>query len=57
MKKWTAPVVTELKISATANEWKIQPSLDGGYLGDGKITGWFGESDGNNNNDNTDKVS
>ncbi len=43
MKEWTTPEVKELEIAETAHEFKIQPKLDGGYLGDGEVSGWFGE--------------
>lgn len=43
MKEWTTPEVMELEITATADEWKPQDCWDGAYLGDGKISGWFGK--------------
>lgn len=43
MKKWETPVIEELNINETAHNWCIEPKWDGGYLGDGEISGWFGE--------------
>lgn len=47
MKEWTTPEVKELEIAATADEWKFQLKLDGAYVGDGKVSGWFGEKESN----------
>lgn len=49
MKKWETPAMAELNINNTEHEWKIQPSLDGGYFGDGELSGWFGEDDDDTN--------
>uniref|UniRef100_UPI0040570C27 hypothetical protein n=1 Tax=Acetatifactor sp. TaxID=1872090 RepID=UPI0040570C27 len=57
MKKWETPAMTELQISETQHEWRVQPSLDGGYVGDGEVSGWFGDDDGNNTNNNTNQPS
>ena len=45
MKKWEKAEISCLDIAETSHEWKIQLSFDGGYLGDGKLTGWFGKPD------------
>ncbi len=45
MKKWENPAVEELNINETEHDWDIQPKLDGGYIGDGEFSGWFGEDD------------
>ena len=42
MKKWNAPAVITVELNETAHQWKFSCSRDGGYLGDGKLTGWFG---------------
>lgn len=47
MKKWETPAMEELEINETAHEWSLDLKLDGGYLGDGRVSGWFG---GNENN-------
>lgn len=49
MKKWETPAMAELNINNTEHEWKIQPSLDGGYFGDGELSGWFGKDDDDTN--------
>ena len=38
MKAWNRPEITELNISETAHNW-FGNSRDGGYLGDGQISG------------------
>ena len=38
MKKWNAPSVEELNINETAHNW-LGNSWDGGYIGDGHISG------------------
>ena len=43
MKKWERAEITCLDIAETSHEWRVQLSFDGGYLGDGKFTGWFGK--------------
>lgn len=43
MKKWNTPVVEVLELAETEHEFRFQFSKDGGYLGDGKISGWFGK--------------
>lgn len=55
MKKWEKAEINSLDISMTEHEWKIQPSLDGGYFGDGEISGWFGKD--NSGNKDKDKGS
>lgn len=50
MKKWETPAMAELNISNTEHDWKIQPSFDGGYLGDGEFSGWFGEKETDDTN-------
>ena len=52
MKKWEAPAMAELEISETAHEWSLDLKWDGGYLGDGRVSGWFGGSCGGNSNNN-----
>lgn len=52
MKKWNSPMVVELDLADTAHDWWPQPSLDGGYIGDGQISGWFGQPDNNGGNNN-----
>ena len=42
MKKWNSPEIAELNVNETEHQWKFSGSRDGGYLGDGKFTGWFG---------------
>ena len=43
MKKWIKPEIYSVNINKTAYDWAIQASFDGGYLGDGLISGWFGD--------------
>ena len=53
MKKWETPSVTELEISETADKW-TGIYRDGGYIGDGIISGhlsWDNPGD-NKGNDN-----
>lgn len=38
MKKWIAPSVEEMNIAETAYNW-LGNSFDGGYVGDGQISG------------------
>ena len=38
MKKWNAPAMEELNINETAHKWMGRYS-DGGYIGDGVISG------------------
>lgn len=38
MKKWNAPVVEEVNVSETAHKF-LGNSRDGGYIGDGQISG------------------
>lgn len=57
MKKWETPAMAELNINSTEHEWDRQPEWDGGYLGDGKFSGWFGPKDEGNNNDDTNQPS
>ncbi|SCX83672.1 hypothetical protein [Butyrivibrio sp. INlla14] len=45
MKKWERAEITCLDIAETSHDWKPQFSLDGAYLGDGKVSGWFGKPD------------
>ena len=42
MKKWINPEIVSLDVNKTAHQWKPDWSSDGGYLGDGKLSGWFG---------------
>lgn len=49
MKNWEQASIVELKIKETEHQWSFQWSLDGGYLGDGKISGWFGKDNSNSN--------
>ncbi|WP_026487980.1 hypothetical protein [Butyrivibrio sp. XBB1001] len=42
MKKWERAEISCLDLSATEHQWKFSWEKDGGYLGDGEITGWFG---------------
>lgn len=42
MKKWEAAELNCLDISETAHQWKLDFKWDGGYIGDGKISGWGG---------------
>lgn len=57
MKKWENPSIAELNITETEHEWKIQPSFDGGYLGDGKLSGWFGSDDSGKKEDEVGDLS
>lgn len=41
MKKWNAPSVEELNINETAHNW-LGNSWDGGYIGDGVLSGHLG---------------
>lgn len=45
MKKWERAEINFVEITSTEHDWWPQPSLDGGYLGDGEVSGWFGEPD------------
>lgn len=45
MKKWERAEITCLDIAETSHDWKPQFSFDGAYLGDGKVSGWFGKPD------------
>ena len=45
MKKWERAEITCLDIAETSHDWRFQFSCDGGYLGDGKLSGWFGQPD------------
>lgn len=56
MKKWEAPAMAELEISETAHEWSLDLKWDGGYLGDGRVSGWFG-GDGNGHDKPEDTLS
>lgn len=42
MKKWERAEISCLDLSATEHQWKFSCELDGGYLGDGEVSGWFG---------------
>lgn len=42
MKKWEKAEISCVNISATEHQFRFNWELDGGYLGDGKLTGWFG---------------
>lgn len=45
MKKWERAEITCLDIAETSHKVRFEFSLDGGYLGDGKLSGWFGKPD------------
>ena len=45
MKKWETPAIAELNINETEHTWSDFPKLDGGYIGDGIISGWFGDKE------------
>ena len=42
MKNWNSPEIVELNVNDTEHQWEFSWEWDGGYLGDGKISGWFG---------------
>ena len=42
MKKWERAEINCIEISATEHQWWPSCSRDGGYFGDGEISGWFG---------------
>lgn len=44
MKKWNTPAISELSISETAHNW-LGIHRDGGYIGDGIISGHLSWSD------------
>lgn len=50
MKKWNAPEITELNISETAHNW-FGIYRDGGYIGDGEISGHLSWTDPSQNPD------
>ncbi len=59
MKKWNAPSVEELNINETAHN-VFGNSRDGGYIGDGQISGhleWKQPGNGNGSQDSTDQLS
>lgn len=61
MKKWNAPSVEELNINETAHN-VFGNSRDGGYIGDGQISGHLewkqpGNGNGNGSQDSTDQLS
>lgn len=56
MKTWSEPIVEELNINETAHNW-TGIYRDGGYIGDGVISGHLSwdkpeNGSGNNNNNN-----
>lgn len=56
MKKWNTPAVTELNVNETAHNW-TGIYRDGGYIGDGEISGhlsWTKPGEGGNNNGSVD---
>lgn len=57
MREWNAPELQELDLNATAAEWKPQPSFDGAFLGDGKVSGWFGSAEDKPGNDGSNELS
>ena len=44
MKNWIVPEIETVELTSTEHEFRFQCSRDGGYLGDGKISGWFGKN-------------
>ncbi len=42
MKKWQNAEIRCVDLSGTEHQWKLSWECDGGYFGDGKISGWFG---------------
>lgn len=48
MKKWNAPAVEEMNINETAHRWTGLFG-DGGYIGDGEISGHLSWTPQNNN--------
>lgn len=57
MKKWNAPSVEELKINETAHNW-LGNSWDGGYIGDGQVSGHLEyKKPGNDSQNSTDQLS
>lgn len=42
MKKWNNPEIVALDLSSTEHQVRLSFQLDGGYLGDGQVSGWFG---------------
>ena len=53
MKNWNTPEIEVLEVAETEHEFRFQWSTDGGYLGDGKVSGWFGKKTTTVNNDPT----
>ncbi len=49
MKKWENAEIMQLNVTETKEDWWPDCSRDGGYLGDGKLSGWFGQPKNNNN--------
>ena len=60
MKAWQNAEMMELNISETAHQW-FGNTGDGGYIGDGMISGHskyeYGDDSNSNNNSSTDKIS
>ena len=57
MKKWNAPSVEELNINETAHNWRGN-SWDGGYIGDGQISGHLEyKKPGNDSQNSTEQLS
>ncbi len=59
MKTWENAEMVELNISETAHQW-VGDSWDGGYIGDGQISGhskWSDDDKNNSNSVDTDRIS
>jgi hypothetical protein len=42
MKKWEKADINCVAINETEHQVRFSFQLDGGYIGDGKVSGWFG---------------
>ncbi len=52
MKKWENAEIAVVEIKETAHQTRLSWELDGGYIGDGIISGWFGPDPEPNPNPN-----
>ena len=48
MKKWENAEIMQLNVTETEYEWTPNWGFDGGYWGDGKVSGWFKSKNSNN---------
>ncbi len=49
MKKWENAEIMQLNVTETEHKVRFEWSLDGGYIGDGQLSGWFGTPKNNDN--------